>query len=198
MPPLPSLVLASSSPRRRQLLEAAGLTFVVRAADVDESPHPREAPERLATRLATAKARAVADLPDCPGRYIIGADTVVALGDETLGKPGSAAEARIMLRRLSGVNHTVWTGVCVLDREEPESPICHGVETRVRFRSLSTEEIHRYVATGEPLDKAGAYAIQGGGGALVDQIHGSYTNVVGLPLREVLDALAALQEGEEG
>ncbi|MBM4364748.1 MAG: septum formation protein Maf [Deltaproteobacteria bacterium] len=174
------IVLASASPRRRELLSAAGVLFTVRPADVDEAQTPGEEPVAYALRVAASKARAV------DAERVLAADTVVHLDGEVLHKPGVAEAAIATLRRLSGREHTVTTAV-VLRAPVERSVVVH---TRVCFRALLDDDIARYVATGEPLDRAGAYAIQGGGGALVDWIDGSYTNVVGLPLRETLAMLA--------
>ncbi len=174
------IVLASASPRRRELLAAAGIPFSVAPANVDETQHPGEDPVAYALRVATAKAAAV------HGERVLAADTVVHLDGEVLHKPGNPGTAIATLRRLSGREHTVTTAV-VLRGGVERAVVVH---TRVCFRALLGEEIERYVATGEPLDRAGAYAIQGGGGALVDWIDGSYTNVVGLPLHETLAMLA--------
>ncbi len=170
------LVLASRSPRRQEILTCAGIPFRVSAAEVDESVLAGESPEEHVTRLARAKAAAV---PSHPGEVVLGADTVVVLGNEILGKPENPAEAARMLRKLSGREHRVLTGVCL--RREGES--CVDVEvTRVRFATLSEQEIADYVASGEPLDKAGAYAIQGLASKFIEKIQGCYFNVVGLPV----------------
>ncbi len=181
------LVLASASPRRRALLAAAGVSFSVIPADVDETPRPGERPRAYALRVATDKARAVA--ARAPGRPCLGADTVVALGARVLGKPPHRDAAIATLRALSGVEHRVTTAVVLLCGHDAPRRIA--VTTRVRFRPLSDAEIDAYVDTGEPFDKAGGYGIQGGGGALVDRVVGSWTNVVGLPLRETLALLDA-------
>lgn len=178
-----SLVLASASPRRRDLLGQLGLRFTVAAADLDESPRVGEAPEAYVLRLAREKAQAVAGR--FPGAWVLAADTTVVLGMELLGKPRDEAEARDMLSRLSGRTHEVHTGVALAGRAD-EALV---VRTRVTFRSLSAGEIAWYAGTGEPLDKAGAYAIQGKGGFLVAAIEGSPTNVIGLPLGETLALL---------
>ena len=179
-------MLASASPRRRELLARLGVPFTLRPAGIDESPLPGEAPERLAVRLALAKARAAAR--DAPaGSTILGADTVVALDGELLAKPADAAEARSMLGRLSGREHEVWTGVAVVGPDDAERS---GAQcTRVRFRTLGAAEIARYAASGEPLDKAGGYAIQGGAAAFVESVDGDTDNVVGLPLGLVVELL---------
>lgn len=176
-----SLVLASSSPRRKLLLQSVGLALQVKAPEVDETAAPAEAPIPYALRVARAKAAAVdSPLP------ILAADTVVALDGEILGKPQTPQHAQQMLAQLSGRTHHVHTAVVVRRGAHYDSQV---VTTAVRFRYLSASEIETYVATGEPLDKAGAYGIQGHGGALVDQVEGSYTNVVGLPLAETLRLL---------
>jgi len=189
------LVLASASPRRRELLGRLGLRFEVRGVDLDETPLPGEAPRPLVERLALAKARAAVR----PGELAIGADTVVALGMEPLGKPADAGEASEMLRRLSGRTHEVWTGVALVDRRSPGcGETVDAVLTQVRFRVLGDEEIERYAASGEPLDKAGAYAIQGGAAGFVENLDGDFENVVGLPLarlREMLDECVARRIG---
>lgn len=178
-----SLVLASASPRRRDLLSQLGLRFTVAAADIDETPLPEEAADVYVLRLAREKARTVAER--FPGTWVLAADTTVALGTELLGKPSSPAEAREMLTRLSGRTHAVYTGVALAGRAQ-ESMV---VRTGVTFRTLSAGEIAWYANTGEPLDKAGAYGMQGKGSFLVSGIEGSPTNVIGLPLGETLELL---------
>jgi septum formation protein len=180
------ILLASSSPRRLSLLKAAGLEVEVRPAAVDELRAPGELPGEMAFRLARDKAWAIAEDERLP---IIAADTVVALQGKVLGKPLHERDAAGILRRLSGEEHEVITGFCVRYFGEERRGT---VRTQVWFRSLSDAEIERYVRTGEPMDKAGAYGIQGEGGALVDRVSGSYTNVVGLPLSEVLWELEGL------
>lgn len=179
------LLLASASPRRRELLAQLGLPFTVAPVDIDESPRTGERPGALVARLARAKAEAGLALAD-PGQWVLGADTVVALGQEILGKPVDHDTAASMLCRLSGRVHTVYSGL-FLARQGFAG---HGltVRTRVWMRTIGDLEIAEYVATGEPLGKAGAYAIQGRAAAFVRCIAGSYSNVVGLPLFE-LDAL---------
>jgi septum formation protein len=180
----PRLVLASRSPRRKELLAQLGVELEVSPADADEAVLPGEAPRDYVLRVAREKARAVA------GPVVLAADTAVVLGGEVLGKPAGADDARRMLRALSGTVHEVLTGVCVR-RAQPTLVVEHDVvvSTRVRFARLSDVEIAWYVATGEPLDKAGAYAIQGAGGAFVLSVEGSVSNVVGLPLAETADLL---------
>lgn len=185
------LILASRSPRRRDLLRRQGLRFTVRASGIPEDAPAHETPEQTALRLATEKALAVAArLGDRASRRacVLGADTVVALGDTSLGKPRDRADARRMLRLLSGRTHRVVTGVAVW--RGSDGLIRRGRRvTRVTFARLTPREIDRYVATGEPMDKAGAYAIQGGAEPFVLSIEGSWTNVVGLPLDLVRELL---------
>jgi septum formation protein len=180
------LILASSSPRRRDLLAQIGIVpTCVRPTDIDESPVPGERPRDLAIRLARAKAEAA--LAE-NGEIVLAADTVVAVGRRILGKPADAAEARGFLRLLSGRRHQVITGVAVGRSERLRLRI---VETAVRFKSLSDQEIADYLASGEWRGKAGGYAIQGRAAAFVPWINGSYSNVVGLPLTETRHLLMA-------
>ncbi len=181
------IILASKSPRRRDLLEQAGLSFSVAPSGVDESAIPMASPERYARVLAEAKAKDVS--ARAPDHWVIGADTIVVAGDAVLGKPGSEAEAREMLRLLEGRSHRVITGYCIL-HEELERFFSESVVTEVWFKGLTDEEIEWYIRTGEPFGKAGSYAIQGIGVRLVTRIDGSYTNVVGLPVCEVMARLA--------
>ena len=183
------IVLASASPRRVELLASAGVEFAVHAGDVTEEVLPGETPEDHVVRLAREKALNVA--ARVAGRFFIGADTVVVCGGEIMGKPKDGADAERMLWKLSGVAHAVITGFAVYDRERDDA-ISSAVTTRVIFKSLRDEEIHAYIATGCPFDKAGAYAIQGGAAHMVQRIDGSYTNVVGLPLCEVIEALRTI------
>ena len=178
------LVLASQSPRRRSLLAGLGFALEVRPAHADESAHPGEAPRAYVLRVAREKARAVT------GEVVLAADTTVVQGDAILGKPADAADAARMLRALSGARHEVLTAV-VVRRNGPGAPLEREVlvATEVRFRALGEAEIAWYVRTGEPLDKAGAYALQGAGGALVEGVSGSVSGVVGLPLSETLALL---------
>ena len=179
------LVLASRSPRRRELLAALGVHLEVRPAEIDESSLAGERPREYVARVAREKARAV------PGAVVLAADTAVVLGERVLGKPRDAGDAAGMLRDLSGRRHEVLTAVCV--RRNWPGPTLERealVATAVRFRALSEGQIRWYVETGEPLDKAGAYALQGAGGALVDGVDGSVSCVVGLPLAEALSLLA--------
>ncbi|BEH09512.1 MULTISPECIES: Maf family nucleotide pyrophosphatase [Geobacter] len=180
------IILASASPRRLELLASAGVEFDVCASDIPEEPIPGEAPADFATRLARDKAVATAARTE--GRWFVGADTIVVCDGEIMGKPVDEADAVRMLRKLSGVSHEVITGYAVYDRER-DGLLCKAVVTRVVFKPLRDEEISAYVATGCPMDKAGAYAIQGGAAYMVERIDGSYTNVVGLPLCEVVEDL---------
>ena len=186
----PLLVLASASPRRRDLLARAGVRFEVMPADIVEDVRDGEPPRALVERLAAEKACAVRDrLPERPRRVVLGADTIVVLGQAILGKPRDAEEAVAMLCRLTGRTHVVWTGVavCTTDRSAPS--LC-SVESFVTLRAASEAELRAYVATGEPLDKAGAYALQGEGRRFVSRVEGSESNVIGLPLEETLALLA--------
>ena len=181
------LVLASGSQRRRELLAAAGFSFDVTPVDVDETLQPDEDATSYVTRLARAKALAAA--PSHADRVVIGADTAVVVDGEVLGKPRGAEDATRMLRLLSGRAHEVLTGIAVFARGR----ILSAVErTTVWFAPLSDSEISWYVASGEPLDKAGAYAIQALASRFVPRIDGSYTNVVGLPVSTVVELLAKL------
>jgi septum formation protein len=173
----PHLVLASQSPRRRELLGQLGLALEVRPAHTDESVARGESPRDYVLRVARDKARAV------PGDVVLAADTAVVLGDEVLGKPAGRDDARRMLRALSGSTHEVLTAV-VVRRTAIRLELDAVVTTKVRFAALGPAEIDWYVGTGEPMDKAGAYAIQGAGGAFVLGVEGSVSNVVGLPLAE--------------
>ena len=173
----PQLHLASSSPRRRDILSALGLRFSHAGVDIDESPRPGEALSAMALRLAEEKARGAGrdDLP------VLGADTIVALGDRVFGKPTSEADALSMLAALSGTTHRVITGVALLAGAELETAMS---DTEVRFRDIGPDEALAYWQSGEPRDKAGAYGIQGRGGVFVEAVSGSYSGVVGLPVFE--------------
>jgi septum formation protein len=170
------LVLASQSPRRSEILRQAGIEFAVRAAAVDESVIPGESPAGYVQRLAAAKAHAIEAADD---ETVLGADTTVVIDGEILGKPEDAADARRMLARLSGRRHEVLTGICL--RRGGEA-VRDCATTGVVFAALSDAEIDRYVASGEPMDKAGAYAIQGLASKFVERIEGDYFNVMGLPV----------------
>ena len=176
---MPALILASQSPRRQELLRRIGITdFTVLATDSDESYDPRWSPEELVSRLSARKAAAAARAAG-PDALVIAADTMVFLDDRRLGKPADEADAFGMLSALSGREHTVRTGVTVRRGEVVRTEV---EATAVRFRPLTAEEIRRYIATGEPMDKAGAYGIQGLGALLVEGIRGDYFNVMGLPV----------------
>jgi len=174
-----TLILASNSPRRRELLAQIGLTFTVSPADVDERLQPGEAPTDYAERLAREKATAAAE--QAGEGIVIAADTIVVVGGSVLGKPADAADARRMLTELSGREHEVVTALAVMDAASRRFSVRTSI-TKVWFRVLTEREITAYVATREPLDKAGAYGIQERGALLVDRIEGCYSNVVGLPL----------------
>ncbi|WP_243370567.1 Maf family nucleotide pyrophosphatase [Geotalea sp. SG265] len=186
MPKTFNIVLASASPRRVELLASAGIDFQVMPGDVDESLMPGESPEEHVLRLARSKAETVAGKGH--GRFFIGADTIVVCDGEIMGKPADSADAERMLKKLSGVAHEVITGFAVIDRETGNIS-AEAVRTKVFFKRLRDGEIAAYIGTGCPFDKAGAYAIQGGAGHMVQKIEGSYSNVVGLPLCEVVEAL---------
>ena len=182
---LPAIILASSSPRRRAFLKQLGIPFKIVPPQVKEQPKKGEAPELFAGRLAVDKALDVAARLSTPA-LVIAADTIVVLGKTILGKPKNASDAQQMLKRLGGREHEVITGVCVLYGTKRRRFV---TRTKVEFKNLAKQEIDYYIASGEPMDKAGAYAIQGIGSFLVRGIRGSYTNVVGLPVAELLDVL---------
>jgi septum formation protein len=189
------LILASASPRRAEILRNAGIDFEIRAADIDETRHTDETPGDYVRRLALAKAQAVSNrLRDQNGKtasLILGVDTTVAVGKDVLGKPATLDDARRMLRRLSGQIHRVHTGVALLKVPGTDQRVVEEV-TRVRFASLKKTEIEDYIATGEPFDKAGGYAIQGVGGRYITGIVGCYFNVMGLPLALLWSLLTEL------
>jgi septum formation protein len=185
------LVLASGSLRRQDLLREAGISFRVVVPSVDETLHPGEKPEESAQRLATLKARTVArTLP--PKRCVLAADTLVVVGHQVLGKPRDTTEAAHMLLTLAGRTHRVLTAFAVLRSGTDPTEVSLGFEeSQVRMRSVSEDEAHAYAETGEPLDKAGAYALQGIGARFVESVEGSRSNVIGLPLERVLPLLAS-------
>jgi septum formation protein len=192
-------ILASSSPRRRELLAAIGLDFEVIPSNVPELREQNETPEEYVARLSREKACAVA--AQYPSRWVIAADTTVALGDQVLEKPIDGPDAARMLALIAGQTHVVYTGV-TLHRVDPPYADTHVATSEVRILPLTPHDIAWYVRTGEPLDKAGAYAAQGVGGMFIDSIHGSYTNVVGLPLALLFQMLRKaridpLSRGEE-
>ncbi len=173
----PRLVLASASPRRSKLLKEIGVDFDVRPVETDESPIDGESPSDLVVRLAREKARSASP----PGSLVLAADTMVVLDGIALGKPVDEADARAMLGKLAGKTHTVLTGVALLDVDR-DAMVADLEESRVEIESMDDDSIRWYVATGEPLDKAGSYAIQGLGALFVGSVTGNYSNIVGLPL----------------
>lgn len=179
------IILASSSPRRRRLLEMLGIEHEVVPADVPERQDPGELPETMAVRLAREKALAVAEAGSAVP--VLGADTVVVVDEDVLGKPADARDAERMLQRLSGRAHRVITGVAMVDGDGTVHERFDS--TRVWFRDLTPEMIEAYVATGEPNDKAGSYGVQGFGAVLVERVEGDFFSVMGLPLRLVVDLL---------
>jgi septum formation protein len=207
---MPRLVLASRSPRRRELLAQAGYRAEIMPAEVDETPRRGESPRRYVRRLAKEKAWRVARRLRAEGpTLILGADTVVVLDGEILGKPADRSDGRRMLRRLAGRHHAVLTGYAVLRAGCPSAAAGGNrrlqsgvVSTRVEFKALDEAEIDAYLDTGEPFDKAGGYAIQGAGAFMVRRIRGSHANVIGLPICEVVEALraagATIAPGERG
>ena len=202
------VILASASPRRREILQAAGFEFEIVPTAVREEQLPGESPEQFVCRMATEKAEAALEQIARPGTApirapILGADTVVVLGGETLGKPVSAEDARRMLRLLSGQWHRVLTGVCLLAPPQswpsPRSELRREIQvasTNVRFSALTEEEIEEYLASGEAFDKAGGYAIQGLASKYVEEIQGCYFNVVGLPISLLYQMLQRLHSGK--
>ena len=183
-----SFILASSSPRRRELLTRIGLDFKVIEPGIRESVWEGEAPLDFAKRMAREKTLSVSGNVS-RGRIVVGGDTVVSVSGEILGKPSDEENAFSMLQKLSGKTHEVITGFCVA-RSPREVFHLGATSTEVRIKSLDSEEMRRYIKTGEPMDKAGAYAIQGAGSCLVEWIRGSYTGVVGLPLSELVSVLS--------
>jgi septum formation protein len=189
------LILASASTRRAEILRDAGFSFTVLSSSVDETPYPGESAHDLVQRLAFAKADIVAARAAGPA-IVIGADTEVTLENHIFGKPRSSDDARHMLEKLSGRTHAVVTGVALIRIPDAEQLIF--VEsTLVHFATLSAEEISRYLSTGEPHDKAGAYGIQGRAGRYIPRIEGCYFNVVGLPLARLQQALTTLGWSED-
>jgi len=185
-----NIILASGSPRRKELMTQAGIDFKIHVADIDESKvDPGMAAEDYVCLLSKIKAQAVA--VNYPDAWTIGADTIVAVDNTILGKPADHRQAVTMLNRLSNREHSVFTAFTIT-RPDADDGVTRVVNTRVRFKSLSNDEINWYADTKEPYDKAGGYGIQGIGAFLVKEISGSYTNVVGLPVCELIDALASL------
>jgi septum formation protein len=189
------LILASASPRRAQILRDAGISFSVLSSAIDETPYPNETPHQLVQRLANAKAELVAARAVGPA-ILVAADTVVVIDGQILGKPRSTDDARRMLQLFSGRTHSVITGVSVI--RLPEMERRQFIDTTlVTFANLSRDQISRYLATEEPYDKAGAYAIQGHAGRYIPRIEGCYFNVVGLPLSHLVAALHELGWSED-
>jgi septum formation protein len=186
------IILASGSPRRRDLLQEVGIHFSVEIPDIDESPHEREHPKKMVTRLAREKALAILNQHPNDDVLIIAADTTVVApdGKTNLGKPQDAEDAFRMLRTLSGKTHTVFTGYAIAFQKKGKKQIkFRTVQTRVTLRKLSQSVLRDYVGTQEPMDKAGSYAAQGKGMALITEIRGSYSNVVGLPISHLVEDL---------
>ena len=181
-----SFVLASASPRRRELLGALIPDFEIIPSDIDETPLDREAPEGHVLRLSREKALAVSH--SHPGKWVLGADTVVVVDGEMLGKPATPEEAKKMLGMLSGREHTVITGFALV-KEGQGVVVNDAVQSDVLFKDISEDEMEWYTHTSEPYDKAGGYAVQGKAAFFIKEIHGSYTNVIGLPLCEVVTAM---------
>jgi septum formation protein len=185
-----NIILASGSPRRKELMTQAGIDFKIHVADIDESKvDPGMAPENYVCLLSKTKAQTVA--AHYPDAWTIGADTIVAVGNTILGKPAGHRQAVTMLTQLSNREHNVFTAFTIT-RPNSDDLVTRVVNTRVMFKALSNDEINWYADTGEPYDKAGGYGIQGIGAFLVKEISGSYTNVVGLPVCELIDTLASL------
>ena len=190
------LVLGSASPRRRELLARAGIAFEIVPADIEERALPGEEPAALAERLAREKAEAVAErVGAAPRRLVLGADTIVVIGGDVLGKPVDPPDAMRLLGRLVGREHVVMTAVALVASDRLGEVATRVVASRVVMRDADPDEIRRYVATGEPLDKAGAYAAQGEGRRFIDRIEGSESNVIGLPMEETLALLRAHGHG---
>lgn len=185
----PRLVLASGSPRRHDLLRQLGVTFLILAPDIDETPHHGETPDSYVERLALEKARAGTRLvpADTSGFVLLAADTTVALHGEILGKPTDNADAASMLRRLSGRAHLVHTGIALTDGARTE---VRTVTTQVEFAELNEHQISWYIESGEPFGKAGSYALQGLGGSFIRSVSGNVQNVIGLPMTDVIELIA--------
>jgi septum formation protein len=181
------LILASASPRRREILTQLGVSYDIDPADIDESPLPGESPEVYVKRMAVAKAAHVAPRHSISQVSVLGADTTVVIDGDVLGKPADHFDGLAMLARLSGREHIVMTAICLL---RAEGPVTRLVQTRVQFVQLVRAQCEAYLSTDEPWDKAGGYAIQGRGGAFVRAINGSYSNVVGLPMSETWELLS--------
>lgn len=183
------LILASASPRRKELLNAVGLTFKIRPTDVDETGLPDESPRAHVRRLSGEKAAVIASR--YPKALVLGADTIVVIDGQILGKPRNQKQARVMLRQLSNRKHTVFTGFTIVCKQTGAAKT-GVVQSAVYFKEISPEEMDWYVNSREPYDKAGGYAAQGMGASFIRSIRGSYTNVIGLPLCEVVEALKSM------
>ncbi|WP_316347566.1 Maf family protein [Desulfuromonas acetoxidans] len=190
-PDTSNIVLASASPRRRELLAGLGIDFQVVPSQIDEDRLEGESAEEFVRRLSRDKALDVANRSDIDGRWFIGSDTIVVCDQQILGKPTDHDDARRMLQMLSGRSHQVMSAYTIHDRETEEDIVRCEI-TEVWFRPLTGREIEGYIASGEPADKAGSYAIQGLGAFMVTAIHGSYTSVVGLPLSQIVSDLIQL------
>lgn len=194
------IILASLSPRRKELLNRLGIDFEVVSPLVDEVPLKNESPTNFALRISSEKALSVAQNLES-NCVVIGADTIVVVDEEILGKPRNQEEAKSMLEKISGREHRVITAFSIV---RPKTEILHreAVDSRVRIKTLAPNEIEGYIKTGEPMDKAGAYGAQGVGAFLIEEVKGSYTNVVGLPLAQLVEALTKLGilrlSGEDG
>jgi septum formation protein len=180
------IILASSSPRRKQILEQVGLKFTVEVSDYEENPIPGMSPSVFVETLSLGKAKAVAKNHN--DAIIIGADTIVVLDNQILGKPKTKEDAMQMLKKLSGNTHAVFTGFTIIDTANKKT-ITNHVETKIRFKKLSKEEIAAYIETGEPMDKAGAYGVQDRGALFVEHIEGDYSSVMGLPILKIFEIL---------
>ncbi len=185
---MPKIILASASPRRKELLEKTGVPFIVEVSDYEEDMNLKLKPLELAKELSMGKAEAVVKKHEGEEAVIIGADTFVVLNDKILGKPHTPEKAKEMIKEMSGRVHSVITGFTIIDAKSGKK-ISKAVESKVYFRRLTGKEIEDYVSTGEPLDKAGAYAIQEAGSVLIEKIEGDYTNIVGLPLPSLIEEL---------
>ncbi|MEA3466444.1 MAG: Maf family nucleotide pyrophosphatase [Thermodesulfobacteriota bacterium] len=186
-----NIILASASPRRRELLASVGITFQVIPSNIEEKHRIGESPSDFVLRLSEEKAAQVAQRSGITGRWVIGSDTIVVCDDNIIGKPTSTQDSSSMLHQLSGRSHQVLSGYAIIDRDN-NTCIKRCVTTEVTFRTLTEQEIEGYIATGEPADKAGSYAIQGIGSYIVTGINGSYTNVVGLPMSHIVNDLKSL------
>lgn len=183
------IILASGSPRRKQILEQVGLSFTVEVSDYEEKPIPGVVPSEFVETLSLGKAKAVAKNHE--DGIIIGADTIVVLDNQILGKPKTKEDAKGMLKKLSGNTHSVFTGFTIIDIVNKRT-ITNHVETKIRFKNLSEEEISAYIETEEPMDKAGAYGVQDRGALFVEYIEGDYSSVMGLPILKIFEILKTL------